>query len=208
MTTLFPPSEFDEWAATYDSSTASDAGFPFDGYSRVLQKIIDLAGAARGTDVLDLGIGTGNLALYLDGEGCGIWGIDFSPQMLALAKLKLPGAQLACLDLRAPWPPSFERRFHHIVSAYTFHHFLLEEKVTLVSRLLEKCLRPGGNLVIGDIAFQDAEAENRLRCQLGEEWKQEYYWLADESLAALAVAGISAAYTQVSSFAGVFYVHH
>ena len=128
-------------------------------------------------------------------------------EMLALAEVKLPGAQLACLDLRSEWPKAFQRRYDCIVSAYTFHHFPLEEKVTLVSRLLEKYLHPGGNLVIGDIAFQDAEAEDRLRCQLGEEWEQEYYWLANESLAAFADAGIPATYTQVSSCAGVFHFH-
>lgn len=204
MTTQFPPSDFDEWAVTYDRSTAGDTGFPFDGYSRVLKLIVDLAGAAPGADVLDLGIGTGNLALFFDAQGCGIWGIDFSPQMLALAKEKLPGAELACLDLRAPWPPSFEHRFHHIVSAYTFHHFPLDEKVLLIRRLQENVLRPGGNIVIGDIAFQDAAAEERLRRQLGEEWEQEFYWLADDALAALTAAGINAAYTQVSSCAGIF----
>ena len=207
MTTQFPPSDFDYWAATYDRSTVGDTGFPFDGYYRVLQIVVDLAGVAPGADLLDLGTGTGNLALLFTRKGCGIWGIDFSSEMLALAKLKLPGAELACLDIRSEWPEAFQRRYNFIVSAYTFHHFPLEEKVALVRRLLEKYLHPGGNLVIGDIAFQDTAAEDLLRCLLGEEWEQEYYWLADESLAAFTAAGIPATYTQVSSCAGVFHFH-
>jgi len=204
MTNLFPPEDFDEWAAKYDSSTTVDSGFPFDGYSRLLQTIINLSGVNPGANVLDLGIGTGNLALLFAGRGCNIWGIDFSPQMIALAKVKLPGAELACLDLRADWPVLFQQRYTCIVSAYTFHHFVLEEKVRLVQRLIAEYLSPGGNIVIGDIAFQDAAAEDRKRSQLGKEWEQEYYWLADETRGAFFSVGITMVFIKVSSCAGVF----
>lgn len=205
MNDRFQPQEFDDWAASYDQSAGQDTGFPFDGYSRVLQTIVDLVAAQPGQAVLDLGIGTGNLALPLAQRGCSIWGLDFSAAMLALAQEKLPGATLGQVDLRRAWPPAFQRRFDCIVSGYTFHHFLLEEKVQLVQRLLRNSLAPGGRLAIGDIAFPDAAAEDALRRALGPEWDQEYYWLADESLAALTAAGISARFTQVSSCAGVFF---
>jgi len=204
MANLFPPEDFDEWATTYDSSTVVDSGFPFDGYSRLLQTIINLSGVNPGANVLDLGIGTGNLALLFAGRGCNIWGIDFSPQMIALAKVKLPGAELACLDLRADWPVLFQQRYTCIVSAYTFHHFVLEEKVRLVQRLIAEYLSPGGNIVIGDIAFQDAAAEDRKRRQLGKEWEQEYYWLEDETRGAFLSVGITMVFIKVSSCAGVF----
>jgi len=204
MTNLFPPEDFDEWAAKYDSSTTVDSGFPFDGYSRLLQTIINLSGVNPGANVLDLGIGTGNLALLFAGKGCNIWGIDFSPQMIALAKVKLPGAELACLDLRADWPVLFQQRYTCIVSAYTFHHFVLEEKVRLVQRLIAEYLSPGGQLLIGDIAFRNAAEEAELRDQLGEDWEQEYYWLADETCGAFLSVGITMVFIKVSSCAGVF----
>lgn len=207
MDNLFPPEEFDAWAASYDLDIdAYSSDFPFDGYSRVLKTIVDLATPKPGNAVLDLGIGTGNLALPFAELGCDIWGLDFSAEMLARAQGKLPDAILGQVDLRAEWPPAFQRRFDCIVSAYTFHHFVLEEKVRLVQRLLNEYLSPGGRLVIGDLAFHDAADEDALRRALGAEWEQEYYWLADETLAALTTAGIPSRFIKVSSCAGVFQI--
>lgn len=206
MTNLFTPSEFDDWAANYDRETLSDGGFPFEGYSTVLRTIVQLAAPRAGASILDLGIGTGNLALLLEEQGCRIWGLDFSAEMVKLARQKMPSATLAISDLRAPLPAGFPRQYDRIVSAYTFHHFPLAEKVGLIHQLFADHLRAEGSMVIGDIAFTDLAAEDLLRQQLADEWEQEYYWLAGESLAALAAAGLTTTYTQVSSCAGVFLI--
>lgn len=204
MNDLFPPSEFDDWAPSYDQNASVDRGFPFDGYSTVLRTIVQRASPKAGDTVLDLGIGTGNLALLFAERGCGIWGVDFSTEMLKLAGKKLPTASLVVRDLRDELPAHFPLRFNHIVSAYTFHHFPLGEKVQLVQRIMKEHLQPDGVMVIGDIAFSHAAAEDAFRREAGEEWEQEYYWLANESLPALVDAGLDAAYEQVSSSAGVF----
>lgn len=204
MTELFPASHFDDWALTYDASVAINSGFPFDGYASVLRTIVQFAPPDQNTSVLELGIGTGNLAkLYAD-QGCRIWGLDFSEKMLELSRLKLPEAVLAKVDLRTNWPKDFDRKFDCIVSAYTFHHFTLEEKVTLVQRLLKDHLAPAGQLVIGDIAFQNVADEDACRRRLGSDWEQELYWLADETLTAFNAAGISVQFTPISYCAGVF----
>jgi hypothetical protein len=80
----------------------------------------------------------------------------------------------------------------------------LPEKVRLVARLIERFLKPGGTFVIADIAFQDAAEEDQLRQQMGEEWEDEFYWLADETIEAFREAGIGVEFTKVSSCAGVF----
>lgn len=206
MTSQFPPSEFDKWAASYDTSTRQGSSFPFEGYLKVLETIVTLSAPQAGRSVLDLGIGTGNLAQLFAKIGCQVWGIDFSAGMLELARIKIPGAVLALSDLRADWPPEFHRQYDHIISAYTFHHFPLDVKVAFIRRLMENHLQPGGTLVIGDIAFRNAAEEASLRRQMGKDWEQEYYWLAEDSLQSLRVAGINANYQQVSSCAGVFHL--
>ena len=61
---------FDDWAGHYERSVRSTSGFPFDGYEQVLDEIVRLAAVQSHMRVLDLGIGTGNLAKRFVSLGC------------------------------------------------------------------------------------------------------------------------------------------
>lgn len=202
MTDLFPASDFDDWAGTYDASVAIDQ-FPFLGYPDVLAQIVALAAPRPGFSVLDLGTGTGNLAVSFARAGCDLWCTDFSQPMLDRARGKLPVAHFFLHDLRAPLPAELERPFDRIVSAYVFHHFELDEKVRILRGLLPR-LAPGGRILLGDVAFPDAAARDRVQQEMGEAWDDEFYWLADESIPALEKAWFKVEYIQVSVCAGIF----
>ena len=78
---------FDEWVArNYDADTEmSDPA--------VVDPIVDfLAGLAAGGAALELGIGTGRIALPLSERGVEVHGIDLSPDMVAQLRAK-PGAE-------------------------------------------------------------------------------------------------------------------
>ncbi len=204
MTYLFPPAEFDDWAAEYDQSVGSSGGFPFEGYSTVLHTIVEQADLRPNSSILDLGIGTGNLAQLFSNCSCELWGLDFSAGMLAKAKVKLPHAILGQADITSEWPSAFLRRFNYVVSAYTFHHFAWEEKIRLVQDILTNHLFPGGRLIIGDVTFRDAGEEDELRNKLGDEWEEEYFWLENETLANFTALNIPARFIKISYCAGVF----
>jgi putative AdoMet-dependent methyltransferase len=198
----FPVEDFDDWAETYDDSVL-DAAFPFTGYVDLLKTILRLAEPRPGLKVLDLGTGTGNLALRFAHPGCALWCTDFSEAMLARAREKIPGAHFLLHDLRSDLPLRAELRFDRIVSAYVFHHFPLAEKVRILQGLLPR-LAPAGTMLIGDIAFADQPALERVKSAAGDDWDDEYYWLADETLPRLHKAGMQAFFTPVSACAGIF----
>ena len=174
------------------------------GYEAVLDKVVELAQPIPGEIILDLGIGTGNLAIRFDTMGCEIWGTDFSDAMLEKARLKLPQAHLFQADLRKTWPAALNRRFDCIVSAYVFHHFEIDAKVEIIDNLIRHQLEQDGCLVIADIAFINQAALETVKQTVGNEWEDEFYWLADEIISAFAAAGFQTEFHQVSSCGGVF----
>lgn len=198
---------FDDWAAYYDQSIEEGDAFPFDGYDRVLDEVVRAADPRPGMTVLDLGIGTGKLAARLVSLGCDVSGVDFSAEMLAKARERLPHAALVQADLLGAWPPQLARRFDRIVSAYVLHEFDLVAKVALLQRLAAQHLAAGGHIVIGDIAFSTSEAREWAHRQWEDAWDEaEYYWAADEATAACEHAGLDVVYRQVSRCGGVFVI--
>lgn len=197
---------FDDWAEHYDTAIAlAENDFPFAGYDRVLDQVVALANVTPHMRILDLGIGTGNLAERFVREGCAVWGIDFSAEMLARVRAKLLPVNLVQADLLGDWPLKFSSPFNRVVSAYVLHEFALETKVELLERVARRCLAIGGRMVIADIAFPTAAARSVAAQRWANAWDQdEYYWAADETIAACERAGLHVAYKQISSCAGVF----
>lgn len=196
---------FDDWAGRYDRSIRDHSGFPFDGYEQVLDQITRAARTQRGMKVLDLGIGTGNLAARFAALGCGIWGIDSSAEMLVKANEKLPQAVLVQADLLSDWPKELDHRYDRIVSAYVLHEFDLSTKVELLRGLSERHLAAKGHIVVGDIAFLTCDARDQARIKWADLWdEQEYYWAADEAADACQSVRLQVTYRQISSCGGVF----
>ena len=103
------PDMFDRWAPTYDDMLKfSKDSFPFAGYDDILDRIVELATPTDGMRILDLGIGTGELAKRFVDYNCEIWGLDFSEQMLELAAKKIPSAILSELLIKAATEQSNE----------------------------------------------------------------------------------------------------
>ncbi|MFW9788803.1 MAG: class I SAM-dependent methyltransferase [Candidatus Thorarchaeota archaeon] len=197
------PELFDSWASSYDYFIeAGKDSFPFLGYDDVLSRVVDHANPEPGMKILDVGIGTGCLAVRFSEFDCEIWGIDYSSRMLEEARKKVPNAQLLHVDVRSEWPPQLSE-FDRVVSAYTLHHLTLEDKTEAVQRMANELLKEGGRIIIADISFPTVKTREQARKKLGYEWDDdEYYWAADE----FKIAGMDIAYEQVSRYGGVYII--
>lgn len=197
---------FDDWAQSYDAGMKTiDGEFPFDGYERILDEVVLLANVKPGMKILDLGIGTGNLTARFLYQGCTVWGLDFSAEMIAQARTKMPRAMILQADLLSEWPSELQQRFDRIVSAYVFHEFHLKIKIKLLQRIAFRHLSAGGRILIADVAFPT----RRIRAQAAQRWADQWdetetYWAADEAITACERVGLHAAYKQISRCGGVF----
>lgn len=200
---------FDDWANSYDSSLSAPTGFPFDGYGRVLDEVVRLADVRPQSRILDLGIGTGNLAARFVRESCLVWGIDFSAEMLDRARAKLPQVHLVQADLLGEWPAELAQPFDHVVSAYVLHEFDLATRLELLRRIAAHHLSPAGCILVADIAFPSVSARADAFRLWADRWDEdEHYWAADETAAACEQAGLRVGYQQVSSCGGIFTFAH
>src|ERR1700738_1216926 len=106
-----------------------------------------VAGASSGP-VLELGIGTGRVALPVAQSGVEVHGIDISPAMLAKLADK-PGA-----DAGRTWTPDFadfacDRRYSLVyVLASTFLMLLTQDEQRGCLRSVARCLLPDGLFVL------------------------------------------------------------
>lgn len=106
----------------------------------------------RGHDVLDLGCGTGNLTMLLARRGMCVVGVDLSPEMLAVARRKMPAGaavqwvQTGAVELVDHFAAA---SFDTIVSVLMFSE-LTDDEQRLVLRECHTLLRPGGQLILAD----------------------------------------------------------
>ena len=178
---------FNNWSMTYDASVAKseeENRYPFAGYGKVLAYIYQevMSGARKAPcGVLDIGFGTAALTKRLYDAGCEITGVDFSEEMQRIAREKMPQARLLYGDFSRGLPEAVRgEQYDYIVSTYALHHLTDAAKRVFMEELLA-CCRPGGVVLIGDVAFANREAMERCRMESGEEWdEEEYYFVAED----------------------------
>ena len=110
-----------------------------------------------------------------------VFGQDFSPEMRAIAQQRMPKADLYLGDLTQGLALELAgREYDCIVATYSLHHLTDGEKVRFL-RALQARLRPGGEILIGDVAFDSRTELEACRAAAGETWDDgESYPVAEE----------------------------
>jgi ubiquinone/menaquinone biosynthesis C-methylase UbiE len=133
----YNPQSFDRFAEDYDFMASLEGQYDY-----FLENLSQ--GRSR---ALDVGCGTGGLALDLSKHYESVLSIDISEPMLAIARYKrsAPNIEYRIMDANGlKLAPEFDL----IVSSTTFHH--LQDIGTMLNAL-KSALKPGGRLVVVDV---------------------------------------------------------
>jgi len=125
------------------------------GRIRQIQQWIVDTYVRKGIRILEIGCGTGTLAVMMAEKGAVITAIDASPSMLGVAERKIAANNLGTLitlkrmDAAQIGDVYEQESFDLIVSSLVFSELPEDEKKYVLS-LCQKLLAPGGKLVIAD----------------------------------------------------------
>ncbi|ACJ33196.1 class I SAM-dependent DNA methyltransferase [Anoxybacillus flavithermus] len=132
---------YERFASWYDQ-LMSDA--PYDAWCTLVERTV--ASYHNGKRLLDLGCGTGELAIRLAEKGFDVTGVDLSEQMLTIAQMKAEerGVNLSFFqqDMREFGP--FEPFDTIVIFCDSLNYLLQEEDVIATFMRVHEQLRPGG----------------------------------------------------------------
>lgn len=119
-------------------------------------KLVDLARLKPGESVLDVGCGTGSLALAAKrrvGSRGKVFAIDPSPEMIARARAKArkAGTDVSFQNAVAETLPFAEAQFDVVLSTLMLHHLPRPARQQFAGEV-RRVLSPGGRILVVDFA--------------------------------------------------------
>lgn len=114
-------------------------------------RLLEQLAPAPGQCILDLGCGTGTLALQIEEAepGAEVRGIDADPEMLARAAAKAGSSGVGFDRGMADELPYADGSFDRVVSSLFFHHLSTGVKRAVAAEVV-RVLAPGGELHVAD----------------------------------------------------------
>lgn len=164
--------DFDAWSKSYDESVLKQETYPFAGYDEIVEEVIN---QTNGQKVLDLGIGTENIASQLVERGLDIIGLDFSEEMLRLANEKIPEADLRLYDANEK-SPEFDHDFDTVIMTYFIHHFHEKRQEELINQLMKITKK----LIIGDVMTYTASQMEWVKEKDYKDWDDNEWYITVE----------------------------
>lgn len=170
---------FEEWADSYDASVAGEDpqyAAVFHDYDKILDEVVTNING----NVLEFGVGTGNLTKKVTDKGNHVIGVEPSAAMRKIAAEKMPDIPILEGDfLTFPNP---DKEINTIVSSYAFHHLTDDEKSKAIEKFAD-LLSEKGKIVFADTMFESTtakediiiEASNKGYVDLIEDLNREYY---------------------------------
>jgi len=171
---------YDRRAAEYDDwwlGTGLFASRERPGWAAEVARLEAVLAALEPAATLDVACGTGFLTRHLHGT---VTAVDQSPEMVAIAARRAPGARVLRADAAAL--PFAAGAFDRVVTSHFYGHFLAAERAPF----LAEARRVGRELIVVDSALRPGEAAEAWQERvLGDGSRHRLYkrWFTAEGLA-------------------------
>lgn len=114
-------------------------------YDLWLDKFEEILKQCKGTEVIDIGCGTGNNSLYLYERGFKVLACDYSKEALKIVNNKLPYVKTKEMDLTKDFP--FENHSIKLIIADLCLHYFSEEVTKFILNELKRVIAKDGYLI-------------------------------------------------------------
>ncbi len=199
---------FDNWATHYDETVFAKKGEyfeVFEKYQEILKETVNQIRFSKGSTVLDIGSGTGNLADVAYQNGYNAIGIEPNQKMRQISQAKyphIPAQNGSFLTLNVP-----DNSIDAIISSYAFHHLDDEEKAKSIKLMASK-LRPEGKIIIADTMYVSEQASQAIleealangATSLAQDLKTEFYTTHQVISKLFTDAGFTIQFKQMNKF--------
>ena len=141
---------WDRRVASWHTHVTSTSGF-----DKVLDRLLAIADPGPADACVDLGAGTGFVALALAPLAGSVLAVDISPVMAESLAVRAAQAGLCNVGTEVADLRTFQMSAASVdlvVSSYALHHLRDEDKRTLAAEAA-RWLRPGGRIVVADMMF-------------------------------------------------------
>jgi len=152
---------FDRAATFYDRTR----GLPSEAERRLAEAVLHNTELRSGSRVLEIGVGTGRIALPLARNGYRYTGVDLSSEMMRALRAKPGQHRVALVRADATRLPFAEHVFDAVVAVHIFH--LIGEWPAAMDEV-RRVLRPGGVLLHGSSHHAENGGPWELRRRINE----------------------------------------
>lgn len=129
--------------------------------------------AGTGTEIGDIGCGTGRMAPYLADQGFTPHGVDLSPEMVRVARRDQPGHDFAVADLRSL--PFADASLDGAIAWYSLMYLTPDDRALAFGELA-RVIKPGGHVATAFKAGDDTRRRGGESLGLGIGF--DIYWLS------------------------------
>ncbi len=169
------------------------------------EKTLDLAGLKPGESILDIGCGTGTLAIAAKrrvGAAGRVYGVDASPEMLARAgkKADKAGAEVVFQNGIVEALPFPDGQFDAVLSTVMLHHLGRKARLQCANEV-RRVLKPGGRVLAVDFA-PPAKGKRGLL----DHFHHHGYLNIQDLVSLLAQAGLNAARSGAVGMGDLYFV--